>query len=67
MWARIVGGENHILISVIMAWHKTKATEVLCAQNPALLNKVVQTLVQKHRCVEINTKDLPALKIYSFI
>lgn len=58
--------KTSILISVIMVWHKHKATEVLSAQNSTLLNKVAQTLVEKYRCVETKTIDLPVLKIYSF-
>lgn len=58
--------KTSILIAVIMVWHKHKATEVSSAQNSTLWNKVAQTLVEKYRCVEIKTIDLPVLKIHSF-
>ena len=36
--ARIMDGKNpELFISIIVVWHKHEATQVLCAQNPALL------------------------------
>ena len=55
-----------ILISVIMVWQKHEAAGVLCAHNPALLSNVAWTLAERHRCIDVNTKEYPVLKIRCF-